>query len=362
MAPRTDHHRPVADDPLPTPADLRRDLPLSGRHAEVVGRGRRDVARILDGRDDRLLVVVGPCSVHDPEAVLEYAARLAEVAERRGDALCLVLRAYVEKPRTTLGWRGLVHDPFLDGSGDVAEGLASARRFLRGVLDLDVPAGAELVDPVVAPYLVDALSWGAVGARTVESPVHRQLASGLALPVGFKNSTGGGVQAAVDAVVVAATGHVTLGIGDDGRARRRVTDGNPWGHVVLRGSERSTNFAPDDVADARGRLARVGHPRRVLVDASHGNSGRDHRRQADVVADLAHRVGHGEEGVAGVMLESFLMEGRQRLGPGALAYGQSVTDACLGWSRTVELLDELARATERRRAAAASAPGCRVGA
>ena len=373
MSPSHDRRRPPEPIPLsgdgwfPTPAGLRASMALPARSLEVVRRGRHGASGVLGGTDDRLLVVVGPCSVHDPRATLDYAERLFKRARQLEGELVVVMRAYVEKPRTTLGWKGLVNDPFLDGSCDVAEGLAVARRTLLGIVDLGLPVAVEFVDPLVAPYLADLVSWAAIGARSVESPVHRQLASGLSMPVGFKNSSEGDVQVAVDAVVTAAASHVTVGLDDHGRARRMVTGGNPLGHVVLRGSRQSANFGAHDVADARARLERAGQPARVMIDASHGNSQRDFRRQTEVVDELVGRVAAGEPGLAAVMLESFLSEGNQPLHlgqSGGLTYGRSVTDGCIGWESTVEVLDGLARAVERRRAGAVAGDrmGCGVGA
>ncbi len=336
--------------PLPAPADVRRRLPLTPQRVGTVLRGRQEASAILSGHDDRLLVVVGPCSIHDPDAGLEYAHRLADRAAALADELCM--RAYVEKPRTVVGWKGLISDPGLDGSFRVGDGIVTARALLMEILALDLPMGCEFVDPLLAPYLADAVSWGAIGARTVQSPVHRQLASGLGMPVGFKNSTGGDIQVAIDAAVAASMAQIALGVTDDGRAAVVETAGNPHGHVVLRGGTAGPNFGAVDVAVTRDRLLSSGLPGRVVVDASHGNSGQDHRAQASVAADLAAPVRAGRPGIAGVMLESFLVPGRQSIDEPTLTYGQSVTDACLGWEETATTLELLARAVAGRRGSA----------
>ncbi len=340
--------------PLPRPADIRRRLPLTPRRLGTVRRARQDVSAILSGHDDRLLVVVGPCSIHDPAAGLEYAHRLADRAAALADELCIVMRAYVEKPRTVAGWKGLINDPGLDGSFRVEDGIVTARTLLMEILDLDLPVGCEFVDPLLAPFLADAISWGVIGARTVQSPVHRQLASGLAMPVGFKNSTGGDIQVAIDAAVAASAGQVALGITDNGQAAVVETAGNPHGHVVLRGGAAGPNSGWVDIADTRDRLVSSGLPDRVVVDASHGNSGKDHRAQATVATDVAALVGEGRPGIAGVMLESFLVPGRQSIAGdrSTLTYGQSVTDACLGWEETAATLEVLAGAVAARRGSA----------
>jgi 3-deoxy-7-phosphoheptulonate synthase len=337
---------------LSPPRLLRRDLPLTPENERAVRHARDEVAAVLDATDDRLLVVVGPCSLHDPAAGLEYARRLSEVAQRLQGELCVVMRAYFEKPRTTVGWKGFINDPALDGSFRVNEGLRAARAFLLEVVSLGLPVGCEFLDPITAEYLADLVSWGAIGARTTQSQIHRQLASGLSMPVGFKNSPEGDVQGAVDAVAAAASAQVFPGIDEDGRAAIFETTGNPDGHVVLRGSSSGPNFDAAAVAHALGRLEQAGLRRRVVIDASHANSAKDHRRQPAVADAIAGRLAAGEAGIVGLMLESFLVPGRQDLIDGAadaLVFGQSITDACMGWETTVTVLDRLADAVAARR-------------
>ncbi|WP_214405508.1 3-deoxy-7-phosphoheptulonate synthase [Pseudonocardia lacus] len=347
-APALDEHRTTRISPLISPALLRHDLPVDDVVADTVVRARADVVDILDGRDDRLLVVVGPCSIHDPAAAMDYAHRLAAQAERRSGQLRIVMRTYFEKPRSTVGWKGLINDPGLDGTFDVNTGLRTARRLLLEVSALGLPVGCEFLDPITPQYLADVVSWGAIGARTAASQVHRQLCSALSMPVGIKNGTDGDVQVAVDGVGAAAAGHVFMGINPDGLAALITTAGNPDCHVILRGSSTGPNHDADSVAAALDRLRAAGLPGRVLVDASHGNSGKDHVRQAGVVRELAGRIAAGESGVVGLMMESFLAAGRQDLA-GELTYGQSVTDACMSWDTTAGLLDELAAAVDARR-------------
>lgn len=338
--------------PLLSPALLRQDFPLDVPIAKTVHQGRLDTIDVLDGRDDRLIVVVGPCSVHDPGAALDYANTLAEHAERVHDALHVVMRVYFEKPRTTLGWKGLINDPDLDGSFAVNKGLRRARRLLLDISALGLPVGCEFLDPITPQFIADTVSWGSIGARTAASQVHRQLCSGLSMPIGIKNSTEGDVQVAVDATRAAAASHVFPGINDDGLAALLTTAGNPDCHVILRGSASGPNYDSGTVTDTLARLRAAGLPERVIIDASHGNSGKDHRRQAEVTGELADRIAGGERGIAGVMLESFLSEGRQDLTLGAadaLSYGQSITDACMGWDTTAGLLDRLAAAVRDRR-------------
>ncbi|AGO85580.1 Phospho-2-dehydro-3-deoxyheptonate aldolase [Pandoravirus salinus] len=351
-----------ATEPVPSPAQLAAAIGLGPEGARNVADARRQVRHVLDGSDRRLLVVVGPCSAHDPQAIVEYGRRLRTFAETEvGDALLVVMRAYVEKPRTTVGWKGLASDPDLDGSCRLAAGLATSRRLLRDlVVDVGQPVAVEFLSPLVAPYLADLVAWGAVGARTTESQVHREMASALPLPVGFKNGTDGSVATALDAVRTAAQPHTFLWIDGDGRAAACRSTGNPDGHIVLRGSPGRPNFdaasvaAVIDAAVAR----RMDPPPAIVIDCSHDNSAKDHRRQPDVVRHVADQIRAGCPHVRGVMIESFLGEGRQNLPMVAedenivgrnnvlarLKRGVSVTDACLGWEDTAAVLRQLASA------------------
>jgi 3-deoxy-7-phosphoheptulonate synthase len=306
VADSLDNQRTAAISPLISPALLRQEHPMSVATAKTVAQGRAATADILNGVDDRLIVIVGPCSVHDPKAALEYARRLAGHAEKIRDQVHVIMRVYFEKPRTTLGWKGLINDPGLDGGYAVNEGLRIARRLLLDISALGLPVGCEFLDPITPQFISDTVSWGSIGARTAASQVHRQLCSALSMPVGIKNSTDGDVQVAVDAARAAAASHVFPGINADGLAALITTSGNPDCHVILRGGSRGPNHDPETVIETLERLSSAGLPERLIVDASHGNSGKDHRRQALVAGELAGRIGDGERGIAGVMLESFL--------------------------------------------------------
>ncbi|MGA8744818.1 MAG: 3-deoxy-7-phosphoheptulonate synthase [Solirubrobacterales bacterium] len=335
---------------LVPPAVLLEELPLGVQRARAVVRGREEVVCILDRSDDRLLVVVGPCSVHDVDAALEYAGRLSETARELRRDLLIVMRVYFEKPRTTTGWKGLINDPHLDGSADVNAGLRMARTLLLEVLDLGLPVGCEFLDPITPQYISDAVAWGAIGARTTESQVHRQLGSGLSMPIGFKNRTDGNVQVAVDAVRAAAAPHAFAGIDDRGAPAILHTTGNPDGHVILRGGRGAPNHTIEGVERALAMLHGAGLPERVVIDASHDNSGKDPERQAEAAGEIADQIADGSEAIVGVMLESFLVEGRQDLAGGApLTYGQSITDACMDWDQSVSVLERLAGAVRARR-------------
>ena len=350
--PHTSDTRILGYEPLLSPAALLDELPLGPAEADMVERSRAEVRAVLDGEDDRLLVVAGPCSVHDPAAGLEYAGQLAALRESLADELLVVMRVYFEKPRTVTGWKGLINDPGMDGTHDVHRGLRMARRFLLDVVSLGLPVGCEWLDPITPQYIADAVAWGAIGARTTESQVHRQLASGLSMPIGFKNGTDGDVRVAVDACRAAAAGHTFFGVTRAGAAAVVTTAGNPDCHVILRGHAGGPNYDAATVSDTLARLAKSGLPERVIVDASHGNSGKDHVRQASVVRELASRIAEGERGITGLMMESFLAAGRQdlKLGHAAeLTYGQSITDACMAWNDTAALLDTLAAAVRTRR-------------
>ena len=349
--PALDDRRTTRISPLLSPALLRHELPVDERVAEVVTRARAEVLDVLDGRDDRLLVVVGPCSVHDPDAALDYAGRLADRAERHVGELRVVMRTYFEKPRTTVGWKGLINDPHLDGSFDVNTGLRTARRLLLDVSALGLPVGCEFLDPITPQYISDAVSWAAIGARTTESQIHRQLGSGLSMPVGFKNRTDGNVQVAVDAVRAAAAMHSFAGVDPQGTPAIMHTTGNPDGHVILRGGRDEPNHTAAGIAAALAKLQRAALAERLVIDASHDNSGKDHERQPAVAAQIAAQVAGGNHAIVGVMLESFLVGGRQDVVEGEqLTYGQSITDACMGWDATVDVLDDLAAAVRARRA------------
>ncbi len=336
---------------LTTPADLLERLPLDAERARVVLRGRADTAAILQGADDRLLVIVGPCSVHDADAALDYARRLSAKAHELGADLCVAMRVYFEKPRTTTGWKGMINDPHLDGSGDVDTGLRTARELLLEVLDLGLPVGCEFLDPITPQYISDTVAWGAIGARTTESQIHRQLGSGLSMPVGFKNRTDGNVQVAVDAVRAAAAKHAFAGVDPSGTPAILHTTGNPDGHVILRGGRGEPNHTAAGVAGALDRLRAAGLPERVVIDASHDNSAKNHERQPGVAAEIGEQIAGGSRAIVGAMLESFLVAGHQDLGGGALTYGQSITDACMDWETTSGVLDGLAAAVRSRRSA-----------
>ena len=349
------NRRVVEIEPLPTPAQVLADMPLSEAAQRVVVESRDAIRGVLHGRDDRLLVIVGPCSVHDPRAALDYARRLSALNDELGDELLIVMRVYFEKPRTTVGWKGLINDPDIDGSHNIRKGLLLARRVLLGVLDEGVPAATEFLEPTSPQYIADAVSWGAIGARNTESQIHRQLASGLSMPIGFKNATDGSVKAAINGCYAASQQHGFFGVDHLGRACVVETLGNPDCHVVLRGSSHGPNYDAGSIAAAMAE-ARAEMPEGsaavcgLVVDCSHGNSGKDERRQAGVVRELAARIAAGEPGIAGLMMESFIEGGNQPAGPlDTLVYGRSITDRCISCHDTEALLRDLARAVAARR-------------
>ena len=339
---------------LPTPEELRSRLPVGSAASAVVKSGRRSIADVLHGRDpERLVVIAGPCSVHDAEAALEYAHRLARVARETADLLVIAMRTYVEKPRTTMGWKGLVHDPHLDGSCDLGLGLERSRSLLLAINEIGVPCASELIDPMVPFYLADLLSWAAIGARTSESQTHREMASGLDMPVGFKNGTSGAVEIARNAMIAARRPHSVFGLDPTGRASRLRTRGNRAGHLILRGGGGRANYSADDVARAAGLVASEGLARPVMVDCSHDNSGGDPAHQPVVCRAVLEQIREADTSILGVLLESHLRAGRQDWsGTRPLEFGVSITDACMGWEETKALLYEIAEAV-----AASKAPG-----
>ncbi len=349
-------HQPTSDlristaRPLLSPAILEEDLPLSDDGAALVRSARRATADILAGRDDRLVAIVGPCSVHDPKAALEYAQKLKPVADRLASDLLVVMRVYFEKPRTTIGWKGLINDPQIDGTFQVNKGLRLARRLMLDINAAGLPIGTEFLDTTLGQYYADLVSWAAIGARTTESQIHRELASGLSMPVGFKNRTDGDLQVAVDAIVSARHAHCFPSLTREGAPAILATTGNPEGHIVLRGGSAGPNYDALHVARATALLTKAGASPVVLVDCSHGNSGKRHDQQPAVAADLAGQIAGGQRAIIGVMLESHLVAGAQKHEPGKpLAYGQSITDACLSFDETVPVLEQLAAATAARR-------------
>ncbi len=349
LSPSTDDLRIERLEMLSPPAQVIGEHPASVTIAEQVQTARDGVHRILHGRDDRLVVIVGPCSIHDPKAAVEYAARLAALRARHADALEILMRVYFEKPRTTVGWKGLINDPNLDGSFRINEGLRLARRVLIDIASLGLPAACEFLDVTTPQYIADLVAWGAIGARTTESQIHREMASGLSCPVGFKNGTNGDVKIAVDAVLASMRPHHFLAVNKEGRAAIAATTGNDDAHIVLRGG-RAPNYDAASVGAACAELAKAGLSGRLMVDASHDNSGKDHLNQPKVVAALCGQLAGGETRIMGVMIESFLEGGRQDLVAGRpLAYGQSITDACIDWAASVDVLEALAAAVRARR-------------
>jgi len=335
---------------LNSPDTITGEIPLTERSAELVTGSRKEVEAVIHGRDRRLLVIVGPCSIHDPAAALDYAARLAALRERVSKELLIVMRVYFEMPRTTVGWKGLINDPHLDGTFDIPTGIRRARVLLRDIAEMGVPSATELLDPIIPQYIADLVTWTAIGARTTESQTHREMASGLSMPVGFKNGTDGSLAVAVNAMLTASRPHSFLGIDGSGRVGVVRTAGNPNTHLVLRGGHQGPNYAPDSVFRASVSLRQAGINPRVLIDASHDNSGKNHERQPDVLVDVGAQVRGGSDHVLGVMLESNLVAGRQELRSKAdLVYGQSITDACVDFPTTERALLGLAEATASRR-------------
>ena len=338
--------------PLLPPALLLQELRPSERATEVVTAARKEASAILSGKDDRLLVVVGPCSVHDPKAAIEYANLLLKEAKKHAADLQIVMRVYFEKPRTTVGWKGLINDPEVDGSFKINDGLRLGRGLLAQIADMGMPSASEFLDPITPQYLADLVAYGAIGARTTESQIHRELASGLSMPVGFKNGTDGSIQVAVDACLSARSSHWFPSVTKEGAVAIFQTTGNPDSHVILRGGSRTgPNYGAEFIADAEVRLQKAGITTRLVVDCSHGNSSKDHRRQSVVAADIAEQVSRGSKIIAGVMIESHLVEGRQDWkGRDASTYGCSITDACLSFEQTTPIFAQLADAVRQRRA------------
>ncbi|MCY4486081.1 MAG: 3-deoxy-7-phosphoheptulonate synthase [Deltaproteobacteria bacterium] len=348
----TDDLRVETLRPLVPPMILvNEELPITDQATATVTKARHQIDNILNGQDGRLLVIAGPCSIHDTDAALEYAGRLKREADRLADDLYIIMRVYFEKPRTTVGWKGLINDPNLDGKFNINKGLRVARGLLLELANMGVPAGSEFLDTISPQFTADLVSWGAIGARTAESQVHRELASGLSMPVGFKNGTGGSIQIAIDGVRAACHPHHFLGVTDQGIAAIISTSGNASCHVILRGSNAGPNYDRGVIDKTAETLRAADLPNRVLVDCSHGNSQKDYRRQPEVCADVCAQVAAGSDNICGVMMESHLVAGRQDIKPDTpLTYGQSVTDACIDWETTVPMLEDLARAAAARRA------------
>ncbi|MEO7599826.1 MAG: 3-deoxy-7-phosphoheptulonate synthase [Opitutus sp.] len=349
-------HQPTSDlriratKPLPVPVELEAELPLSDAGAALIAAARTTVANIITGQDDRLLVVVGPCSIHDPAAAIEYAERLRAMAPIHARDLFLVMRVYFEKPRTVVGWKGLINDPDRNETYAINHGLRLARKLMLDVTDLGLPIGTEFLDTTLGQYYADLVSWGAIGARTVESQVHRELASGLSMPVGFKNRTDGDLQVAVDAIRSARRPHWFPSLTREGLPAVMGTSGNEHGHLVLRGGSRGPNYTPDYIQAACGLLGKYELPVGLMVDCSHANSGKDPSRQPMVAADLARQIAGGNAAIAAIMLESNLLGGAQDQHAVPLIYGRSITDACLAWEATLPVLATLADAVAARRA------------
>jgi 3-deoxy-7-phosphoheptulonate synthase len=345
----TDDVRITGMEEVTAPEELTSELPISDDASRLIFSNRKQISEILHGTDPRLLVVVGPCSIHDPKAALEYARQLADVAGELTEQLHIIMRVYFEKPRTTVGWKGLINDPHLDNSFDINSGLRVARGVLRDIADYGLGTGTEFLDPITPQYVGDLVSWGAIGARTTESQVHRQLASGLSCPIGFKNSTNGSIQVAVDAIKSASHSHIFLSVTKQGHSAIFSTSGNEDCHMILRGGGGKSNFDNPSVHYASRLLEQADATSRVMIDMSHANSDKDHNKQIKVCEDIGNQLKDGESRIFGVMIESNLVAGNQKIGPlDSITYGQSVTDACLGWDDTVSCLNALAQASAQR--------------
>ncbi|ROP62404.1 3-deoxy-D-arabinoheptulosonate-7-phosphate synthase [Enterobacter sp. BIGb0383] len=345
---KTDELRTARIDGLVTPAELMQRHPVSSELATHITESRRRIEKILNGQDNRLLVIIGPCSIHDPEAAMEYASRLQSAREKHQAHLEIVMRTYFEKPRTVVGWKGLISDPDLNGSYRVNHGLELARKLLVGVNTLGVPAATEFLDMVTGQFTADLISWGAIGARTTESQIHREMASALSCPIGFKNGTDGNTRIAVDAIRASRASHMFLSPDKNGQMTIYQTSGNPYGHIIMRGGK-APNYHTQDIASACETLREFALPEHLVVDFSHGNCQKQHRRQMTVCDDVCQQIRAGSRAIVGVMVESFLQEGTQAISAGKpLVYGQSITDPCLNWEDSETLLDNLASAVKTR--------------
>ncbi|KAI1453012.1 3-deoxy-7-phosphoheptulonate synthase [Annulohypoxylon moriforme] len=354
MAPLVaDDMRVLGQDPLIPPALLISEIPMTDASLQTVVKGRRDAVAIIMGRSDRLLVVVGPCSIHDPTVAHEYAQRLKGLSEKLSDDLCIIMRAYLEKPRTTVGWKGLINDPDIDNSFKINKGLRISRQMFGDLTNAGMPIASEMLDTISPQFLADFISVGAIGARTTESQLHRELASGLSFPIGFKNGTDGNLNVAIDAIGAAASKHHFMGVTKQGLAAITRTKGNEHGFVILRGGSKGTNYDKDSIQAAKETLIKKGQKLAIMVDCSHGNSNKDHRNQPKVAKVIGDQLKEGEKAIIGVMIESNINEGNQKVpaeGPSGLKKGVSITDACIDWEKTVEVLEELAAAVRARRA------------
>ncbi|KAL6875279.1 DAHP synthase-like protein [Trichoderma novae-zelandiae] len=354
-----DDTRILGQDPLIPPALLISEIPMTPSALQTVVKGRRDAARIIMGQNDRLLVVVGPCSIHDPDAAHEYAARLKQLSDKLADDLCIVMRAYLEKPRTTVGWKGLINDPDIDSSFQINKGLRVSRQLFVDLTSNGMPIATEMLDTISPQFLADCISVGAIGARTTESQLHRELASGLSFPVGFKNGTDGSLGVAIDAIGAAAAKHHFMGVTKQGLAAITRTKGNEHGFVILRGGSKGPNFDRDSVQAAKKMLTDKGQKLAIMIDCSHGNSSKNHNNQPKVAKAIADQLREGERAIVGVMIESNINEGNQKVppeGPAGLKRGVSITDACINWDDTVTVLEDLAAAVRARRELNSGAP------
>jgi len=348
MTIKTDELRTTLIENLTSPAQLAQEIPLSTATADFIMQSRKEIEAIISGKDKRLLVIIGPCSIHDTEAAIDYAKKLTVLRDKYKNELLIVMRVYFEKPRTTVGWKGLISDPDLDKSFQVAKGLRLARNLLVDINDLGLPAGTEFLDMVTGQYISDLISWGAIGARTTESQVHRELASALSCPVGFKNGTDGNVKIALDAIQASSVPHVLYSPDKSGQMCIYQTHGNPFAHVILRGGK-VPNYHAEDIKDTCQRLEKASLSQSIMVDCSHGNSDKDHNKQIDVARSLADQISQGENCLFGVMIESFIEEGKQAVTPGTpLTYGKSITDACIDLTVSEDILALLAEAVKTR--------------
>ena len=350
MALKTDDLRIIEMQELSTPDEVRGELPVTESDAKNILSSRKTIENILDEKDDRIFVVVGPCSIHDPIAAMDYANRLKKISDKVSSNLFIVMRVYFEKPRTTIGWKGLINDPMLDGSFKINEGIRIGRKLLLDIVNLGLPTGTEYLDLISPQYIADIISWGAIGARTTESQCHRELASGLSCPVGFKNGTDGNLQIAIDAIKSASNAHHFLSVTKSGDSAIFSTSGNNYCHVILRGGRQKTNYDSESLDEVEVNLQKANLPLRIMIDCSHANSQKQFKEQITVAKNIAAKVSDGDNRIQGLMIESNLVEGNQKIiSKESLVYGQSITDSCLGWDDTEELIDCLSEAASKRR-------------